>query len=120
MERLLATLIIIFSLATTGCLLDQTVGGEVIGSGSESALGKVTHDDVFNSLTTSPSLSWSGYALEASDRLYYAVGTSEGATDVLAWTSLTTSLPSQISSLSLSSGTRYYISIRAVSESGSE
>ena len=48
----------------------------------------------------------------------YSVGASAGATDVVAWTSAGTDTSANITGLSLTSGVRYYINIRATNGAG--
>lgn len=73
----------------------------------------------FNSLTSSPILSWSA-AQEAGSGLShyeYAIGSSEGGTDVLGWTRVDGG-EVQNQSLSLMNNATYFPSVRAVDKAG--
>jgi hypothetical protein len=48
------------------------------------------------------------------DYYEYSIGTSAGAADVLTWTNIAQVLTYQATGLSLSTGTDYYTSVRAV------
>ena len=48
----------------------------------------------------------------------YAIGTTTGGTDVVNWTDNTTSTSVTVSGLSLTNGTTYYVSVRAVDNAG--
>ena len=72
-------------------------------------------DDKYTISTTNLYASWSATDTESGIKRYeYAIGTTSGGTNTKGWTNaeMATSLP--ISGLSLSTGTTYYISVRAV------
>ncbi|MFH1610168.1 MAG: fibronectin type III domain-containing protein, partial [Candidatus Bipolaricaulota bacterium] len=70
--------------------------------------------------TTSMSASWSGFGDPESGIAGYewAIGTTAGGTDVLAFTSVGTATTATSSSLTLTAGTTYYITVRATNGSG--
>lgn len=78
-------------------------------------------DGTWSTLTTqAPTASWdaSSDVTSGVDRYEYALGTTPGGTDTVAWTSNATSLSRTQTSLSLTEGTLYYPSVRAVDKAG--
>lgn len=72
-------------------------------------------DDMYTISTTSLSASWAASEPESAIARYeYAVGTTAGGTNVKGWTSAGTSTSATISGLSLTVGSTYYVSVRAV------
>jgi uncharacterized lipoprotein YddW (UPF0748 family) len=76
-------------------------------------------DEQYTSSTTSLSASWSGYDPDSGvSRYEYAIGTTSGGTNVRGWTNVGTATSATFTGLSLSIGTKYYITVRAVNGSG--
>lgn len=72
-------------------------------------------DDSYTISTTSLHGSWSGADAESGVTRYeYAVGSTSGATDVKGWTSAGSATSATIGGLSLTIGSTYYITARAV------
>ncbi|MBN1193619.1 MAG: family 10 glycosylhydrolase [Coriobacteriia bacterium] len=72
-------------------------------------------DDMYTISTTSLQASWTASDPESSIARYdYAVGTSPGLLDVKGWTSAGASTSGTITGLSLTVGSTYYVSVRAV------
>jgi hypothetical protein len=92
---------------TTGTVKDGSTAGV-----------DITYQQALNSL----SASWSGFAdVNGSgiDRYEWAIGTTSGGTDVLAYTSDgITGTAATRSGLNLTSGTTYYVSVRAIDKIG--
>jgi len=104
-------------------------------AGAESAVG--TSDGIRLDLTppTTPTVTDDGYYTVDATRLHalwmasdtqsgiaryeYSIGTTAGAADVIGWNSAGTATEYTINGLSLQSGTRYYINVRAINGAGS-
>ena len=73
-------------------------------------------DATYSTSTTTLSANWTAGsdALSGVQKYQYAIGTTSGGTQVLAYTDNSTTLTVTNSSLSLSSGTTYYVSVRTV------
>tara|TARA_B100000749_G_scaffold280223_1_gene275478 strand:+ start:186218 stop:188974 length:2757 start_codon:yes stop_codon:yes gene_type:complete len=119
---LAVTAILLFS---TGC--KESLSGSIginSGSGSSPSSSSVIIDDqeYYDSLTSSDLIVWNSASDPDSDISYYelSVGSTIGGTDVKDWTNIGNVTSYQVTGLSLSSGTIYYISLRAVDESGNK
>jgi len=80
-------------------------------------------DDIdFQASTTTIEANWSGFSDEGSSIALYelAIGTNTGLSDVMYWTDVGLTTQSMISSLSLTDGMTYYVSVRAKDEAGNE
>lgn len=76
-------------------------------------------DDKYTTSTTSLQASWSGSDAQSGVTLYrYAVGTEPGMADVRPWTDAGTATSATIGGMSLSVGSAYYVSVRAVNAAG--
>lgn len=85
------------------------------------AATSIDDGDYFNSLTTSPSISWIGGGVDGGSgfaRFEYAIGTTPGGTDIRNWTSTGTLSAVSATGLTLIEGTTYYGSVRAVDNVG--
>ena len=72
-------------------------------------------DEIYTTSTTGLNGSWSGTDAESGITRYeYAVGSTNGETDVKGWTSAGSATSATISGLSLTIGSTYYITVRAV------
>ena len=72
-------------------------------------------DETYTTSTTSLKGSWVGTDAESGITRYeYAVGSTSGGTDVKGWTSAGSATSATISGLSLTIGSTYYITVRAV------
>ncbi len=78
----------------------------------------VTDDGAYTSDATSLHASWASQDAESGiDHYSYCVGTSTGTADVVAWTD-TTATSSALTGLSLTSGSTYYFSVKAINRAG--
>ncbi len=77
-------------------------------------------DATYTTSTTTLSANWTSVTdpISGLQKYQYAVGTTSGGTQVLSYTDNGTSTTVTNSSLSLSSGTAYYVSVRAVDNAG--
>jgi probable HAF family extracellular repeat protein len=79
----------------------------------------LTGDQKWQPSLTSISANWSFQALSGIAQLQWAIGTTQGGTDVLAYQSLqATQTSATASSLALTNGSTYYVSVRATSGVG--
>jgi len=79
----------------------------------------VTDDGAYATSATQLHATWSSSDAQSGISKYeYSIGTSAGATDTLGWTSAGTAVEMTITGLSLRSGTRYYINVRATNGAG--
>lgn len=79
----------------------------------------VTDDGSFTSSTKILAASWTSNDPESGlTEYFYAVGTTAGGTDIRGWTSVGTSTSFVITSLSLTDGKTYYISVKAKNNAG--
>ncbi|MDR3605956.1 MAG: hypothetical protein P4M08_01090 [Oligoflexia bacterium] len=77
----------------------------------------VTMQAYYDSLTATPSISWTASTDSGGSGVSYyqiAIGTTPGGTDVLAYTNEGNVTSKTVSGLSLTNGTTYYVSIEAV------
>ncbi|MEN6416428.1 MAG: PQQ-binding-like beta-propeller repeat protein [Armatimonadota bacterium] len=104
------------------------------GAGLESAAGSadgirvdltvpstpvVTDDGNYTTNSAQLHATWSATDAQSGISKYeYCVGTSAGASDIVSWTSAGTTTGLTITGLTLSSGIKYYISIRATNAAG--
>lgn len=102
------------------------ISSSILGDGwqADSQVNSVTGISLLeadNSTTTSPDITFSysssGNTLAFSE-YEYSVGTTSGGTDVKTWTSLGSTTSFQVTGLSLSVDTNYYVNIRAKDVSG--
>jgi len=78
----------------------------------------VTDDGDYTSDSTSLHATWVAQDPQSGVASYsYSIGTSAGATDVLAWTP-TTATSANVTGLSLATGVRYYFNVKAVNAVG--
>jgi hypothetical protein len=84
------------------------------------APGSLADGTSSTSLTDSPTITWTAATDAGSGLDHYeiAIGTSAGGTQTLAYTDIGTVLTYQNTSLTLTSGTTYYVSLRAVDVAG--
>ena len=81
----------------------------------------VGSDITYQKSATSFSASWSGYAdVNGSgiDRYEWAIGTTSGGTDAMAFTSVGTATDASTSALSLSDNVRYFVTVKAIDRAG--
>jgi len=83
--------------------------------------GSATDEDISYS-SSSLQANWTASADPNSAVSHYmiAAGTTAGGTDVLAWTNNGTALTATLNGLTLSQGTTYYLSVKAVNNAGLE
>ena len=78
-------------------------------------MGSLTDDDRYTLSTTTLNGAWSATDPESGIQRYeYAVGTTPGGTNTKGWTSAGTATSAAIGGLTLSPGSAYYVSARAV------
>lgn len=77
----------------------------------------ITIPATFNSITSTPAISWAASSSDDLLRYEYCIGTSSGDCDIYSWTSNGINTSLNLSGLSLSDGVNYYISVRAVDSS---
>ena len=116
------------TLATTDSSATPTLTSVSISSASDatapstiSSVKDGTSADVdYTTSTTQLSANWTESTDEESaiTNYYYAIGTSAGETDVVTWTDNSTNLSVTKTSLTLSSGTTYYFSVKAMNSVG--
>lgn len=98
------------------------VSDSIIHDGaSPSLLGSANDGTTFNSLNTSPVISWPAASDSGGSGINYyelAIGTFVGATNSLNWTNVGNLTSYQASGLSLADGVTYYASVRAVDGAG--
>lgn len=79
----------------------------------------VTDDGQFTTSSTQLHVAWSSSDNESVIAEYqYAIGTTQGGTDVVGWTSAGTATEATCTGLSLTTGTKYYISVKAKNVDG--
>ena len=79
----------------------------------------VTDDGVYTTNASQLHATWASSDAQSGIAKYeYAIGTTSGGTDTVAWTSAGTAVEKTITGLSLTSGKRYYISIRSTNGAG--
>ena len=81
----------------------------------------VGSDITYQKSATSFSASWSGYAdVNGSgiERYEWAIGTTSGGTDAMAFTSVGTATDASTSALSLSDNVRYFVTVKAIDRAG--
>jgi len=93
-------------------------GGAVAGAINLTAPANFTYAERGDSLTDSPVLSWD--PVDDADFYEIAIGTSQGATDVLGWTDVGATTSLSQSGLSLANASLFYASVRAVGSDGSK
>ena len=126
---------------TSGCITDPIEAGDVypgrcvnsiiygevdIGfvpdepSSSQPTIPVVIDEGTYTISSTTLGASWSSTDPEGLDIIdyQYAIGTTQGATDVVGWTSVGVQTSVLQSDLSLSSGVVYYFSVKAKNEMG--
>lgn len=84
-------------------------------------VGTISDGDYFSSLTAGPTISWVGGGVDGGsgfNRFEYAIGTTAGGTNVRNWTTAGAVYSVSPTGLSLTNGTRYYASVRAVDNVG--
>ena len=118
-------LIFLFSvlLRVTGCRrADDSLQGKALGDITPPDITTLTLDDGVDSYyaTKTGTLTWTAATDKTSGVSYYevAVGTTPGGTDIETWTSVGSGLSGEVSSITLTRGTTYYASIRAVDKAG--
>ena len=82
-----------------------------------------TSDDIaYTGLDTTLSAVWAAFTETVSGiaKYEYAIGTSSGGTDIVTWTSNSTDTTVTKTGLSLTSGSTYYVSVRATDNAGNE
>lgn len=102
---------------TTGCTLFATYRHD---SAAPTPVTTITHAAVTNLTTTTPSITWSGGAVDAGSglaRLDYSIGVAAGDNSIVDWTAISGSSPQSFGGLSLSAGV-YYFNLRAVDKAG--
>lgn len=77
----------------------------------------ITIPATFNSLTSTPAITWGNSSSTDLMRYEYCIGTTSGECDIYSWTSNGNSTTLNLSGLSLSDGLNYYISVRVVDSS---
>jgi hypothetical protein len=83
--------------------------------------GTLNDGTTSSSTTSSPTLSWSAATDTAGSGVSYyevAIGSSSGGTNIKTWTRVADGLSVTVSALSLTLGTTYYASMRAVDRAG--
>lgn len=87
---------------------------DALGLNNKPILDTVDHVQYYNSLTSSPSISWSiSLSSTAVSEYHYSIGTSAGNTDTVSWTSAGMNTSLNLNSLSLIEGETYYVSVKA-------
>lgn len=107
--------------ATNGAKLVSSVGSSdgIIVDLSAPAKPTVTDDGAYSTSSTQLHAAWTSSDAQSGIVKYeYSIGTSAGATNTLAWTDAGTQTQKTITGLSLQSGTRYYVNIRATNGAG--
>ena len=75
----------------------------------------------YQTSTTTLSANWAGVFADAESGITgyeWAIGTTSGGTNIQGYTSVGTSTSATNSSLSLTSGTKYYVTVRATNGDG--
>ncbi|MGI6103244.1 MAG: DUF2341 domain-containing protein [Patescibacteria group bacterium] len=77
-------------------------------------------DDDFTATTSELAANWveTNDATAGLERYEYAVGTTDGGSDVLGWTSNATNVTMTVEGLSLAEGEQYYVATRAIDRAG--
>lgn len=94
--------------------------GWVVDVSDPTAPGSIDDGDNQADLSQTNVVTWtaSSDAVSAVERYEFALGTTPGASDVVAWKSVGNNLSHQETGLSLTAGLTYYVSVRAVDMAG--
>jgi hypothetical protein len=124
----LALGITLVALASCGAGIDSgegSTGSEPVSPDTEPPTAGVVRDGLGSDADTQTSLdsvsaNWSGFQDDSGviDEYEWAIGTTSGAQDVQVWTSVGSQTLAIATGLSLSSGTHYYVAVRASDSSG--
>ena len=107
--------------ATNGAGLKSQVGTSdgIIVDLTAPSTPSVTDDGIYTTNASQLHATWSSSDAQSGIAKYeYAIGTTSGGTDTLGWTSAATAVEKTITGLSLTSGKRYYISVRSTNGAG--
>lgn len=107
--------------ATNGAGLKSLVGSSdgIVVDLTAPSKPTVTDDGVYTTSLSQLHATWSSSDAQSGVTKYeYAVGTTSGGTEVVAWANAGTATEKTVTGLSLVSGTRYYISVRATNGAG--
>lgn len=101
-----------------GLVVADAVKFEYLGDITPPIMSNIT-DERYTDSTTSLNAQWAGSDPESGIALYkYSVGTQPGMADITPWTDAGTSTSACITGLSLTVGTKYYVSVRAINGAG--
>lgn len=95
---------------------DQTPPAEI----TDVRDGEDSVDDDYMATTEELAANWAETtdATAGLQKYEYAVGTSDGGSDILGWTNNTTNVTTTVENLELAEGTEYYVATRAVDNAG--
>ncbi len=109
------------AVSTTGINGETACSDGVLADSAVPPATEITDAGEVTSDTTTFAASWTEVTVPSSiSEYFYALGSTEGATDVIDWTSSGTETSVELTALELENSKTYYLSVKAVSVTGVE